>query len=72
MFSLHWMMLTISFLMSPRRPSGFTDIKKPNVSHHPVQAKNRHFNPKLNFHAQLKFYYNLLAWIDTCLKDHVP
>ena len=24
---------------------GFTDIKKPNVLHHPVQAKNLHFNP---------------------------
>ena len=32
------MMQNISVLMSPRRPSGFTDIKKPNVSHHPVQA----------------------------------
>ena len=35
-FSLHWMML---------QASGFTDIKKPNVLHHPVQAKNLHFNP---------------------------
>ena len=26
---------------------GFTDIKKPNVLHHPVQAKNLHFNPDL-------------------------
>ena len=39
------MMQNISVLMSPRSPSGFTDIKKPNVSHHPVQAKNLHFNP---------------------------
>ena len=43
-FSLHWMMQNISVLMSPRSPSGFTDIKKPNVLHHPVQAKNLHFN----------------------------
>ena len=43
--SLHWMMQNISVLMSPRGPSGFTDIKKPNVLHHPVQAKNLHFNP---------------------------
>ena len=25
-------------------PSGFTDIKKPNVLHLPVQAKSLHFN----------------------------
>ena len=24
---------------------GFTDIKKPNVLHHPMQTKNLHFNP---------------------------
>ena len=28
-----------------RQESCFTDIKKPNVLHHPVQAKNLHFNP---------------------------
>ena len=28
-------------------PSGFTDIKKPNVLHHPMQGKSLHFNPKL-------------------------
>ena len=39
------MMQNISVLMSPRSPSGFTDIKKPNVLHHPVQAKNLNFNP---------------------------
>ena len=44
-FILHWMMQNISVLMSPRSPSGFTDIKKPNVLHQPVQAKNLHFNP---------------------------
>ena len=44
-FSLHWMMQNISILMSPRSPSGFTDIKKPNVLHHSMQAKNLHFNP---------------------------
>ena len=38
-------MQNISVLMSPRSPSGFTDIKKPNVLHHPMQAKNLHFNP---------------------------
>ena len=37
-------MQKISFSMS-EKPSGFTDIKKPNVLHHPVQAKNLHFNP---------------------------
>ena len=31
-FILHWMMQNISVLMS-------------NVLHHPVQAKNLHFNP---------------------------
>ena len=25
--------------------SGFTDIEKPNVLHHPMQAKNLNFNP---------------------------
>ena len=29
--------------MSPR----FKDIKKPNVLHHPVQAKNLHFNASM-------------------------
>ena len=42
-FSLHWMMQNISILMSPR----FTDIKKPNVLHHPVQGKNLHFNASM-------------------------
>ena len=40
-----WKMQNISFLMSPRSPSGFTDIKKPNALHHQVKAKNLHFNP---------------------------
>ena len=44
-FSLHMMMQNITFLMSPRSPCGFTIIKKPYVLHHPVQAKNLHFNP---------------------------
>ena len=43
--SLHWMMQNISILMSPRSPSGSTDIKKPNVLHHLMQAKYLHFNP---------------------------
>ena len=34
------MMQNISFLMFPRNALGYTDIKKPNVLHHPVQAKN--------------------------------
>ena len=38
-------MQNISVLMSPRSPSDFIDIKKPNVLHHPVQAKNLHSNP---------------------------
>ena len=42
------MMQNISILMSPRSPSGFTDIKKPNALHHPMQAKNLHFNPLEN------------------------
>ena len=40
-FGLHWRMQNISFLMSLRSPLGF---KKPNVLHHPVQAKNLNFN----------------------------
>ena len=56
-FSLHWMMQTISVLMSPRSASGFTDIKKPNVLHHPVQAKNLHFNPK-NVDVIGKFFFS--------------
>ena len=36
-FSMHWMMQNISVLISPRSPN--TDIKKPNVFHHLVQAK---------------------------------
>ena len=40
------MMQNIRILMSPRSPSGFTDIKKPIALHHPMQAKNLHFNPK--------------------------
>ena len=45
-FSLHWMMQNISFLMFSRSPSCFTDIKKPNVLHHAMQAKNLHFDFK--------------------------
>ena len=37
--TIDWMMQNISVLMSPRSPSGFTNIKKPNTLHHPVQAK---------------------------------
>ena len=43
--SLHWIMQYTSFLMSLRSPSGFTNIKKPNALHRPVQAKILHFNP---------------------------
>ena len=32
-------MKNISILMFPRSRLGFTDIKKPNVFHQPVQAK---------------------------------
>ena len=41
-FSLHWMMQNIRlFNVCEAR----TDIKKPNVLHHPVQAKSLNFNP---------------------------
>ena len=53
-FSLHWMMQNISILMSPRSPSGFTDIKKPNVLHHPVQAKNLQFNADFSLHWMMQ------------------
>ena len=52
-FSLHWMMqyIRLFYLCVAQRASlrhlGFTDIKKPNVLHHPVQAKNLHFSPYL-------------------------
>ena len=53
-FSLYWMMQIISFLnMFPRSPSGFTDIKKTNVLHHPVQGKILHFNPKIFYRKYL-------------------
>ena len=45
---------TLGFLMS----EGFTDIKKPNVLHHPMQAKNLHFNPYILYH-QSNMPYNL-------------
>ena len=44
-FSLHWTMQNISFLLYPKSPLGAKDIKKPNVLPHPVQAQNLHFNP---------------------------
>ena len=59
-FSLHWMMQNISILMSPRSPSGFTDIKKPNVLHHPMQAKNLIFNPYIYI---LYYQSNLLNYL---------
>ena len=43
-FSLHWIMQNLSFLISLRSPFDLTDIKKPNVLHHPMQAKTLHFN----------------------------
>ena len=58
-FSLHWTMQNISVLMSPRSPLGFTDIKKPNVLHHPVQAKNLIFNPYIYI---LYFQSNILNY----------
>ena len=54
-------MQNISVLMSPRSPSGFTDIKKPNVLHHPVQAKNLHFN--LEEHHAQKMGMHMLAYV---------
>ena len=43
-FSLHWMMQNIRlFNVCEAFPSGFTDIKKPNILHHPVQAKKSAF-----------------------------
>ena len=52
------MMQNISVSMSPRSPSGFTDIKKPNVLHHPVQAKNLHFNPYIKTENTVQSIYN--------------
>ena len=40
--------------------SGFTDIKKPNVLHHPMQAKNLHFNPYIYI---LYYQSNILNYL---------
>ena len=43
--------------MSLRGPSGFTDIKKPNVLHHPVQDKNLYSI----WYVSFLIYSNVLA-----------
>ena len=49
-------MQNISILISPISPSGFTDIKKLNVLHHPMQSKNLHFNPQMGLIEGFLFY----------------
>ena len=44
-FSLHWIMQNNSFLMSPRRPSSFADIKSLMFGIIQCKLKNLHFNP---------------------------
>ena len=50
--------------MCPRKPWGFTDIKKPNILHHPVQAKNLNFNPEGCQYEKRERYSNLNLKLD--------